>query len=330
MDKAEHIKLDILTVGSALNDIFLISKEFNSVIHERRPYLHIPAEIKHDVPDIGNDVGGGAVSAAVTFARTGSKVGCLAKVGADGAAQQVSHALEAEGIHSLLVVDKTHQTGVTVVLKGANEEDTALVHRGAGFEYAEGFAEHAALDVDWLYITSLSGSIDTLAQLVKQATLQGSRVAVNPGSMEIKKRTRLLKILKQADVVILNHLEAEALFQEQGVRRCFKLARAAGLHTVVITEGARGSWVLDGSYVYHAPLYKKSAVVDRTGAGTAYGAGLIAAIARGKSMQEAMSFASANATSVIGYLGARAGVLRNLEVDMMKIDISIFEGESEE
>ncbi|MCC7543793.1 carbohydrate kinase family protein [bacterium] len=319
--------LDVLTVGGAVNDVFLVSNEFAPVILDRQPFLRLPAAMKIDIPDIGNDVGGGAMNAAVTFARTGSRVACLAKVGADGAAQQIIHALDAEGIINRLYVDKTHQTGITIVLKGPNGEDSMLTHRGAGYEYTKAFVEQAKVDCAWVYVTSLAGSIDILADIVKQSALQGSRIAVSPGNLEISKRTRLLRILKQADVVILNQDEAELLFQVVGVKRCMKVARRAGLHTIVITEGARGSWVLDGSYLYHAPLYKKSAVVDRTGAGDAYGAGLIAAIARGKSMQEAMSFASANATSVIGYLGARAGVLRNLEVDMMDINVSIFEGE---
>lgn len=327
MDKPNM--LDVLTVGGAVNDIFLVSNDFAPTIHDRQPFLQLPAAVKLDVPDIGNDVGGGAMNAAVTFARTGSKVGCLAKVGADGAAEQIRHALDAEGIENRLLVDKTHQTGVTVVLKGPNGEDSMLTHRGAGYEYTKTFVEQAAVDCAWFYISSLAGSIDTLQQVVRQAALQGSRIAANPGNLEIGKRARLLRILKQVDVVILNQDEAERLFQTTGVKRCMKAARRAGWHTVVITEGARGSWVLDGSYLYHAPLYKRVSVVDRTGAGDAYGAGLIAAIARGKSMQEAMSFASANATSVIGYLGARAGVLRNLEVDMMDISISIFEGDSE-
>jgi hypothetical protein len=42
-------------------------------------------------------------------------------------------------------------------------------------------------------------------------------------------------------------------------------------------------------------------------------------------MQEAMSFAAANATSVISYIGAKVGILRSVDVDIMNIDISVFE-----
>ncbi|MDQ5944370.1 MAG: hypothetical protein QG658_437, partial [Patescibacteria group bacterium] len=61
-----------------------------------------------------------------------------------------------------------------------------------------------------------------------------------------------------------------------------------------------------------------------SGAGYAYGSGLITAIMQGKTMQQAMSFAAANATSVISYLGSRVGILSNSDVDIMKVDISVF------
>jgi ribokinase len=50
-------------------------------------------------------------------------------------------------------------------------------------------------------------------------------------------------------------------------------------------------------------------VVDRTGAGDAFGSGFVAWYALGKSLEEAITFASANATSVVTKVGATAGIL---------------------
>lgn len=126
-------------------------------------------------------------------------------------------------------------------------------------------------------------------------------------------------------MVILNRREATTLFGAEVIDGMLIVARSEGLHTVVITDSENGATILDGSYVYTAGLYKKVAVVDRSGAGYAYGSGLIASIIQGKTMQQAISFASANATSVISYLGTRIGILSNTEVDIMKIDISVFD-----
>jgi sugar/nucleoside kinase (ribokinase family) len=162
---------------------------------------------------------------------------------------------------------------------------------------------------------------------VKWGVNEGVRMAVNPGALEIAKGRRLLRILKQVDVVLLNRHEAESLFGQTDTEAIFQSARAAGLHTVVVTNSDKGADILDGSYMYSTGVYKPVAVVDRTGAGYAYGAGLIAAIAKGRSMQQAMSFAAANATSVISYLGARVGILSNMDVDIMKVTIRVFHEE---
>lgn len=321
------MKYDVLTVGTATRDVFLISKDFAAYEEADQPILIIPAATKIDMPDIANDIGGGAPNAAVTFARVGLKTACLSKIGVDSSGREVENLVEKEGIKSLLVKDKSHQTGLSVILKGPNGEDTMFIHRGAGYEYRPKDFALEGLHAGWMYITSLGGDLMALTRLVKWGVKEGVRMAVNPGALEIAKGRRLLRILKQVDVVLLNRHEAESLFGQTDTEAIFQSARAAGLHTVVVTNSDKGADILDGSYMYSTGVYKPVAVVDRTGAGYAYGAGLIAAIAKGRSMQQAMSFAAANATSVISYLGARVGILSNMDVDIMKVTIRVFHEE---
>ncbi len=316
---------DVITVGAATLDTFLLAKDFSSYTEGHEEYLIVPASTKIDIPDIATETGGGATNTAATFCRAGLRTACMAKVGLDGPGREVERYLEKEKITSLLVIDRSHQTGVSVVLKGKNGEDTILTHRGAGYEYRKSDFSLVGQQSKWLYITSLAGDLGLLARLLKWANEQGVRVAVNPGSLEIAKRTRLVRLLKQADVVVLNSDEMKSLLNVPDVPTGLEEARRALWHTVVVTDSKDGSWVLDGSYLYHAGISKKVKVIDRTGAGDAYGAGLIASIIRGQSMQEAMSFAAANATSVISYIGAKVGILRSVDVDIMNIDISVFE-----
>lgn len=317
-------KFDVVVVGTATRDVYLISKDFAAYDSNGEPVIIIPANTKIDMPDIASDIGGGAPNAAVTFARTGLKTACMAKVGVDGSGKETEAVLEKERISSLLVKEKSHQTGLSLVLKGPNGEDTMFVHRGAGYEYRAKDFDLAKIKSKWLYITSLGGDLSVLNRLIKWAEAHDVRVAVNPGPLELAKPKRLLTILKRVDVVIVNRREAELLFDVETVDDMLVVGRAAGLHTIVITDSQNGATVLDGSYVYSAGIYKKVAVVDRSGAGYAYGSGLIAAIMQGKTMQQAMSFAAANATSVISYLGSRVGILSSTDVDIMKVDISVF------
>lgn len=321
------IHVDVLVVGTATRDIFLIANEFGAVEVDEESAIVLPAETKLDIPNINSDIGGGAPNAATTFSRVGLKVACMAKVGVDAFGREVDAMLKDEGITSLLVEDKTHQTGISVVLKGPHGEDTVLIHRGAGYEYKPKDFDLKEIHARWVFITSLGGDLKMLQRITDWAEKTGVRIAINPGVRELEKRRRLMNILKRADVVLLNLEEAELLTGEDQPGSAIEAARKAGLHTVVVTNSEGGSQVLDGNYLYRSGVYKKTAVVDRTGAGYAYGAGLIAAIIRGKSIPDAMSFAAANATSVVGYLGSRVGILTNMEVDMIPIKISVFHKE---
>jgi len=321
-------KIQILTIGGATQDIFLIAKDFAPVMHDGQPFLVLPAQQKVDVPDIANQVGGGAVNAAIAFARVGLKTACLAKVGADGAGFQIDKILKLEKVSSLLHIDKSHQTGISVIMKGPKGEDTIFTHRGAGYEYQKRSFATDLPDSEWLYMTSLAGDVDLMGRSIVQAALQGTRIAVNPGGLEIRKARKLVRILRSVDVIILNQFEAAQLLGSSNDVECFRQARRYGWHTVVITNSGTGCSVLDGSYIYRSDAYKTVSVIDRTGAGDAFGAGLIAAIASGQSMQQAISFAGANATSVIGYIGASIGLLRNLDVEPAPVKLTVFEATS--
>jgi sugar/nucleoside kinase (ribokinase family) len=56
-------------------------------------------------------------------------------------------------------------------------------------------------------------------------------------------------------------------------------------------------------------MYEDVRVIDRTGAGDAFGSGFLSQWAAGKSLKESIIFASANSTSVVAKIGAKTGIL---------------------
>jgi sugar/nucleoside kinase (ribokinase family) len=57
-------------------------------------------------------------------------------------------------------------------------------------------------------------------------------------------------------------------------------------------------------------MYADVKVVDRLGAGDAFSSGFVAMIAMGESIERALTYASANSTSVVMQLGAKTGIIR--------------------
>ena len=72
-------------------------------------------------------------------------------------------------------------------------------------------------------------------------------------------------------------------------------------------------------------MYEDVPVVDRAGAGDAFASGLVAKLAQGLSLGDAIIFASANSTSVVATIGAKTGILgRDAVIHPMPLEVKDF------
>jgi sugar/nucleoside kinase (ribokinase family) len=77
----------------------------------------------------------------------------------------------------------------------------------------------------------------------------------------------------------------------------------------IVSDGPNGVIASDGKTIVRAGMYQDVRVVDRTGAGDAFGSGFLSQWAQGKSLKDSIVFGSANSTSVVTKIGAKAGIL---------------------
>lgn len=150
----------------------------------------------------------------------------------------------------------------------------------------------------WVHVAGLEET-DRLTGPLKQARQDGARISVS-GSWS----PRLLGQLPQRqgrdwDLLVLNEKEAQsACGQAENAPQCLALAA----HSVLVTRGAQGvSGRLDGVQldVGAAPTQ----VVDATGAGDAFCAGLIAALLRGAKPKAAVQLGNLTAAKILQQTG---------------------------
>lgn len=311
----------ILCVGSAAQDVFLMGKVFTPECEEGICYEHLKLGDKLSVDKMVYASGGNAMNAAVTFARQGLETSFVSILGDDPAGHAVLHELDDESISTRHVkVDKKYATSYSVILLAPNGERTILNYHGERLSSCPDIISEKTLRGDWLYISSV-GSMEMLSKIVKIAKSNGMRVAFSPASYEMKHIQASANILSSLDLLALNKEEASQ-FVSGDTTEGLAIELSESVPLVLVSDGPRGSVAADGVSTYSAGLYDNVAVIDRTGAGDAFTSGFIAKIASGESIEDALIFASANSTSVVEKVGAKAGILHEkARLHDMKIKI---------
>lgn len=315
-------KLKFVTIGSATFDAFLAGEQLAAKrdVRSNDEVEQFPLGAKVEIDEVVFSTGGGATNAAVTFVRGEQEATFLGKIGDDLAGREVLNALKNEGVStSRVVCDINDTTGFSVILLAPSGERTVLVNRGVSETlYAKDF-DFKTIKADWLYITSLAGNLELLAKVLQWASKKQIKVAYNPGSEELKQAAQLRPMLKQLTILIANQGEMEKLFGKAAPLQLM-LQAATHVHYAVMTFGAKGSLATDGISLYKSGLYHDVKVIDRTGAGDAFGSGFTLKLATGGTVPEAITYGSANSTSVVRHVGAKAGILEGaLDIKSMKI-----------
>ncbi len=302
----------MLCIGAAVQDVFLShSDEFNPVTEKpHESFMHLTMGAKADVNKINFSTGGGAMNAATTFARQGLPTTFIGKIGHDPAAQAVLAALDAEHIDAEhMVYSKKYNTGYSVLLLAPSGERTILTYRGASTHYrVENFTHMTDLTPDWLFLSTLSGNFEVLEFLLTWADQHDVKVAFNPGKNELKHPQRLANLLKYIDILSVNKEEAQVFVKGETTRELAKKLSEA-VRFVLVSDGPLGAVATDGINIVSAGVYDDVPVRDRTGAGDAFTSGFVSQIAQGKDLKAAITFASANSTSVVTQIGAKTGIL---------------------
>lgn len=299
----------IITIGAAVQDVFLSGEVFRAQEHDGDMMEEFRLGEKYDIDNAFFSTGGGATNAAVTFARQGMHAMFLGRVANDIAGRAVLEDLHKEAVDtSLAIEDADVRTGYSTLLLAPSGERTILTFRGSSQEFSPDDFNLDHVDADWLYISSLAGNLEALDKAVSEANQRDIKVAINPGKDELNQADWLKEILKRCSVLVLNKDEIQQLVEgdsdEALVRHCSDM-----VPTVIMTDGPRGVTATDRQQVIKGGMYEDVPVIDRTGAGDAFGSGLVAMLARGKGLREAIIFASANSTSVVSQIGAKTGIL---------------------
>lgn len=302
---------DVISLGTATLDVFLRSPGMKISGSDTDKDICVRYGAKIEVDEIYFDCGGGGTNSAITFARQGLSVGCVAQIGDDFAGNKVLTDLAKEGIgNDLFDVQKGNYTDYSTILWAGDEGRTVLIYRGKSRLEIEGI-KWGELDSKWFYISSLEGNLE----IVKKLTDLGRPIAWNPGGRELAQKESLILLLPKITQLNVNKEEMEELLGMEKVGEIKELlikAQTLPCKYVVITDDRRGAYLWDKESLswYHSGIFEDSLRWETTGAGDAFGSGLVTGFIRGESIENCLWIASANASSVVAQVGAKKGILK--------------------
>ena len=306
--------IKIVSVGAAVQDVFLShSEEFEPVsdtsTHEQ--FMRLELGGKADVNNVTFATGGGATNASVTFARQGIHAIFMGTIGHDPAGQAVLDDLDREGIGTSHVsYNEKYNTGYSVLLLAPTGERTILTYRGASTHYHSKNFDLSQIDADWLYVSSMAGCFEVLDKLFNQAKKKGMKIMFNPGKRELAHPAKLRALLEDVDVLSVNKEEMAQLVEGTSSEE-LTVHALSYVKIAIVSDGPNGVCASDGKTIVKAGMYQDVKVIDRTGAGDAFGSGFLSQWATGESLVDSIVFASANSTSVVQHIGAKTGILQH-------------------
>lgn len=307
------MKPRMVAIGGAVQDVFLSnSSAFHSVCENPEEcFLKLELGAKANVNTINFATGGGATNAAVTFARQGLSAQFIGVVGDDPAAQAVLAELDREHVDTTHVrASAKYNTGYSVILLAPGGERTILTYRGASTHYSREDVVPGDIDADWIYMSSMSGQMEIVDDILRVAREKNIKVMYNPGKGELKHADKLRALLEDVDVLLVNKDEMQMLVEGQELEELVRHGLSY-VPTVIVSDGPNGVMASDGKTLVRAGMYEDVPVIDRTGAGDAFGSGFLSQFAQGKSLRESLIFASANSTSVVQHIGAKKGIVQH-------------------
>lgn len=261
---------------------------------------------------------GGIVSnAGITMARLGMRVAAFTYVGEDEWAAVIRRRYEAEGIDTSAVTTNTERaTSTSAVLIDANGERSFVHYAGAPrlldkqalLSQLPLFARSRAMLIGYYpLMTRLQNDLPGVFAAIRETgCLTAMDAAGNGGTME-----PLAKILPHLDFYVPNEAEARQQTGEAKTQAMIAAFRDAGARGLVgIKLGERGAIISPRpDEVFEVPAVKPPGpVIDTTGAGDCFYAGLLTGILRGMSPADAAQLAAATGACCVTGLGATTAI----------------------
>jgi ribokinase len=268
------------------------------------------------IEDSMGSPGGSAANSIFGLSLLGIRTGFIGTLGDDPEGRLIISEMSKIGIDtSFIECSKDAITSQVLVFVDRYGERAMYTLPGAGKELTIGNSEIDYInDSGFVIISAIPGDqafnkfVDLVSKLNKNVKL-----VFLPGGLYSKRGLDELKpIFQRTYLLVMNRRELEYMTNTgSDYRAGIEKLLGYDVKNIVITAGSQGCMVQAGNEYYQVPIKKlqKEQVVDSTGAGDAFTAGMIFGLLSGKPFYDAAICGNLAGRACIQALGARAGLL---------------------
>jgi sugar/nucleoside kinase (ribokinase family) len=261
--------------------------------------------------------GGSVANTTAGVAELGGTAGFVGTVADDEVGQTYAENLRAAGVefephYSETAAGDGLGTGRCIVLISEDADRTMGTYLGAASTMTpagvpEAFVARASIMLLEGYLWDVPAAKEAMRHAAATVHSVDGSVALSlsdPFCVSRHQREFLELLLDDVDILLGNEEEVTMLFGSGSTELALEAAEETGL-LVVMTRGARGAVVLTAKGPVEVPAAAVERVVDTTGAGDLFAAGLLFGLTHGMGPVESTRLGGLCAAEVISHTGAR-------------------------
>lgn len=256
--------------------------------------------------------GGPIPNALVGLSRLGHKTSYLGKTSFDSEGEQIIKSLEQEGIDISGIQRTAKKANLSYIISNEEKGTRTIIWRKIpkeDFYESRNMPHEKIKEADIVLVDGLEK--ESSENIVKYAKKENKKIIYGTES------TRNINVLlPYIDILVAPESTIYKFYNKNlSKEEIAETMQESNIEQIFVTKGEEGSYGIhcQTGKIQEFPAFKIN-VIDSTGAGDAYLAGIVHAYAKGKNLSETLSIASATAAINCLSLGGREGLPRENEL----------------
>jgi ribokinase len=252
--------------------------------------------------------GGSGGNVAEGISRLGHTVRFLGVLGDDEGGRMLLQAFESAGVDtSCIRVEKGQRSAACFI--AVDQHGQRMIFSLGGVAIFQHVDDLATAQLELAKILYIADAYPEVASAAISRLQPGTPVIFNPGGLMTANGKEVLRpILERTDILIVSRVEANALTGLLVPEQACKVLTRCGPKAILLTLGERGALLVEKKSLIQVPAVPVEKVVDTTGAGDAFSAGVIVGLLEGLTLEQSARLGCAVAAHKIRNFGSRNGL----------------------